>query len=363
MTIMFAPSFSSSFFSSISRRDFIAAATLSAAGISSSTFSRGVWAKKPEKKSVTIAVGGKNLYYYLPMALADWMGFYKEEGLDVKVVDFQGGSKSLQAVVGGSADVVSGAFEHTLMMQTKRQRMTAFVLQDRAPQCVFVMNRTTMKDEKDPAKLKGRRIGVSAPGSSTHVIANFVMQRAGVKPNEFSVIGVGTGAGAIAAMRAGQIDALVGLDPVITQLTDEKAITNVTDTRRVDESDALYGGAMVGGCLYAPEAFVKANPETVQRLTNAVIRSLKVIEKVSPETLLKSVPRQAFMGNPDLYAHCFVNNRPSMSTDGRFPAGCVEAAAKALSSVTPALASFKFDAAACFANQFAEASPINARKA
>lgn len=175
MTIMFAPSFSSSFFSSISRRDFIAAATLSAAGISSSTFSRGVWAKEPEKKSVTIAVGGKNLYYYLPMALADWMGFYKEEGLDVKVVDFQGGSKSLQAVVGGSADVVSGAFEHTLMMQTKRQRMTAFVLQDRAPQCVFVMNRTTMKDEKDPAKLKGRRIGVSAPGSSTHVIANFVM--------------------------------------------------------------------------------------------------------------------------------------------------------------------------------------------
>ena len=119
---MFAPSFSSSFVSSISRRDFIAAATLAAAGISASTFPRGVWAKEPEKKSVTIAVGGKNLYYYLPMALADWMGFYKEEGLDVKVVDFQGGSKSLQAVVGGSADVVSGAFEHTLMMQTKLQR-------------------------------------------------------------------------------------------------------------------------------------------------------------------------------------------------------------------------------------------------
>ena len=71
------------------------------------------------------------------MALADWMGFYKDEGLDVKVVDFQGGSKSLQAVVGGSADVVSGAFEHTLSMQTKRQSMQAFVLQDRAPQCVF----------------------------------------------------------------------------------------------------------------------------------------------------------------------------------------------------------------------------------
>lgn len=93
-------------FAFMSRRDFIAAAAMAAAGIVCSS-PRGVFAAEPEKRSVTIAVGGKNLYYYLPMALADWMGFYKDEGLDVKVVDFQGGSKSLQAVVGGSADVVS----------------------------------------------------------------------------------------------------------------------------------------------------------------------------------------------------------------------------------------------------------------
>lgn len=94
-------------FAFMSRRDFIAAAAMAAAGIVCSS-PRGVFAAEPEKRSVTIAVGGKNLYYYLPMALADWMGFYKDEGLDVKVVDFQGGSKSLQAVVGGSADVVRG---------------------------------------------------------------------------------------------------------------------------------------------------------------------------------------------------------------------------------------------------------------
>ena len=349
-----------SFFSRISRRDFIAACTLAAAGVSTAGLPRGAWAAELEKDSVTIAVGGKNLYYYLPMALADWMGFYKEEGVNVKVVDFQGGSKSLQAVIGGSADIVSGAFEHTLMMQTKRQRMTAFVLQDRAPQSVFAMNRATMGGETDPAKLKGRKIGVSAPGSSTHVIANFVMQRAGVRPNEFYVIGVGTGAGAVAAMRSGQVDAFVGLDPVITLLEGEKAITIVTDTRRINESDALYGGSMVGGCLYAPEDFIAKNPETVQRITNALIRSLKVIEKVTPETLMKPVPKAAFMGNPDLYAHCFVNNRPSVSADGRFPAGCVEAAARALSSVNPALEKFAFDASACFTNRFADASPRNA---
>ena len=143
-------------------------------------------------------------------------------------MDFQGGSKSLQAVVGGSADVVSGAFEHTLSMQTKRQSMQAFVLQDRAPQCVFAINRRTMKGVKDPAALKGRRIGVTAPGSHSHVMANFVMARAGVKSNEYSAIGIGSGAGAVAAVRSGQVDAFVGLDPVVTQLEEADAIDIVS---------------------------------------------------------------------------------------------------------------------------------------
>lgn len=79
-------------------------------------------------KSVKIAVGGKALYYYLPISIAESLGYFKDEGLDVEIIDFQGGSRSLQAVVGGSADVVSGAFEHTLSMQARGQAMQAFVL-------------------------------------------------------------------------------------------------------------------------------------------------------------------------------------------------------------------------------------------
>ena len=172
-----------------SRRTFCRGAALFAVGVSTGIGARSVFAAEPEKTEVTIAVGGKNLYYYLPAAIAEWKGFYKEEGLNVKVVDFQGGSKSLQAVVGGSADVVSGAFEHTLSMQAKRQAMRAFVLQGRAPQCVFAVNRKTMPNFKDVKELKGRRIGVTAPGSSSHVIANYVLKRAGLAANDVAVIG------------------------------------------------------------------------------------------------------------------------------------------------------------------------------
>lgn len=128
----------------ITRRAFITAAAGMAAA---SAFPFGeAFAAAPEKKNIKIAVGGQQLVYYLPLTIADRLGYFRDEGLNVSVIDFQGGSKSLQAVVGGSADICSGAFEHTVIMQTRGQRMQAFVLQGRAPQCVFAANLHTMKN-------------------------------------------------------------------------------------------------------------------------------------------------------------------------------------------------------------------------
>lgn len=336
----------------ISRRRFCMTAAAAAASAIAPSF-----ACAAEKTSVTIAVGGKNLYYYLPMAIADWMGFFKDEGLDVKVVDFQGGSRSLQAVIGGSADVVSGAFEHTLSMQTKRQAMRAFVLQDRAPQVVMAVNNRKMKDYKSLADLKGKRIGVTAPGSSSHVIANYVLATAGIKPSEVSVIGIGSGASAIAAVRSGQVDAFVGLDPVITTLEKDNLITIVADTRNVAESDKLFGGPMVAGCLYAPEAFIKNNPVTVQKLVNAVVRADRWLASATPEELVKHVPQQAFLGNREIYIEGFLKNRPAFSTDGRFPEGCARIAAEAVSSIRTDLKGFAFDYEAAYTNAFVDRVP------
>ena len=127
-------------------------------------------------------------------------------------------------------------------------------------------------------------------------------------------------------------------------------------TPAVWKKATLYNGPMVAGCLYAPQTFIDRNPETVQRMTNAVIRSLKTIAAITPEELMKSVPKAAFLGNPKLYVECFLRNRPAMSIDGRFPEGCVETAAKALASVKPELADFKFDATAAYTNRFVDAA-------
>src|SRR3989442_12916855 len=92
---------------------------------------------KPEKPKVSIAVGGKAAFYYLPLTISEQLGYFKAEGLDVEISDFAGGARALQAVVGGSADVCSGAFEHTIDLQSKNQMFPAFVLHGRAPQIAF----------------------------------------------------------------------------------------------------------------------------------------------------------------------------------------------------------------------------------
>src|SRR5262245_40250418 len=89
---------------------------------------------RPEKSRIAMAVGGKAAFYYLPLTISEQLGYFKAEGLDVEISDFAGGSKALQALVGGSADVCSGAYEHTINLQAKNQYLQSIVLQGRAPQ-------------------------------------------------------------------------------------------------------------------------------------------------------------------------------------------------------------------------------------
>ena len=305
-----------------------------------------------DKPKLTIAVGGKNLLYYLPLTIAESLGYFKAEGLDVTIADFAGGSRALQAVVGGSADVVSGAFEHTLNMQAKGQKLRAFALQGRAPQIVLGVNPKTLPDFKTVADLKGKKIGVTAPGSSTNVMANFVLAKAGLKPTDVSIIGVGTGSGAVAAMRSGQIDAMSNLDPVITLLQRSGDLKIVSDTRIVAESDKVFGGPMPAGCFYAPQSFIDKNPAAVQALANALVRANKWIQVAGPGDIIKAVPESYLLGDRAVYIDAFLASKGALSPDGMIPEAGAATALRALQSVDETLKDVKFDLAAVFTNEF-----------
>ncbi len=339
------------------RRHLLAA---SAAALAVSPFARGQAIEKP---ALTIAVGGKNLLYYLPLTIAETQGYFKAEGLDVTIADFAGGSRALQALIGGSADITSGAFEHTINMQVKGQRLRAFVMQGRAPQIVLGINPKTMPGFRSVAELKGRKLGVTAPGSSTHVLANFVLAKAGLKPGDVSIIGVGAGSGAVAAMRSGQIDAISNLDPVITLLSRSGDLKIVSDTRIVAEADRIFGGPMPSGCLYTQQTFLDKHPATAQALANAMVRADRWIQSAGASDIIKAVPENYLLGDRAVYVEAFLAAKAALSPDGTVPAAGAETARRALASIDPEIAAATIDLAAIWTNDYARRADMKYPKA
>ena len=308
---------------------------------------------KPEKSKLTIAVGGKNLFYYLPLTIAEQLGYFKDEGLQVEIPDFAGGAKALQALVGGSADVVSGAYEHTINMQAKNQPIMSVVLQGRAPQIVMAVSTKTMPGYKSIADLKGKKIGVTAPGSSTAMMASYVLAKAGLKASDVSFIGVGASSGAISAVKSGQVDAIANLDPVITMLQRDNLIKVVADTRTLKDTQAVYGGPMPAACLYTPVKFVQDNPGTTQALANAMVRALRWLQKAGPSDIVKTVPDAYLLGDRALYLAAWERVREAISPDGLMPEAGPATALRMLQTFEDSLKDKPIDLGKTYTNSFA----------
>ena len=334
----------------ISRRIFAGGAALAAATLALPALHAQ---SRLEKTKISLAVGGKAAFYYLPLTISEQLGYFKAEGLDIEISDFAGGARALQAVVGGSADVCSGAFEHTINLQSKNQMFRAFVLQGRAPQIAFGVSTKNMPNYRSIADLKGKKIGVSAPGSSTNMMANLVLSRGGLKASDVSFIGVGTAAGALTALRSGQIDAMSNTDPVMTMLEQKGEVRIISDTRTLKGTIDVFGGPMPAACLYAPMDFIQKNPNTCQALANAIVHGLKWLQTAGPGDIIKTVPESYLLGDRALYLASFNKVRESISLDGIIPDDGARTALKALASFDPNIKADRIDLAKTYTNVFA----------
>src|SRR5260221_13182955 len=199
------------------------------------------------RSKVIISAGGAGCLCFLPTMLARELGEYEKAGINAEIVDFKGGSQSLTAVIGGSADVVSGYFDHCVNLAAKNQSLVAFVTYDRYPGLVLVVSPAHKDEIKSIKDLAGKKVGVSAPGSSTDFFLKYLLKKNGVDPSSAAVIAVGLGPTAIAAMEQGQIDAAGMLDPAVTVLQNKfKDLKILSDTRTQHDTRAVFGGDYPG---------------------------------------------------------------------------------------------------------------------
>ncbi|MDR5833931.1 ABC transporter substrate-binding protein [Caballeronia sp. LZ034LL] len=305
----------------------------------------------PEKPELHIAAASTGITY-LPMLVAKQRGYFKDEGLDVTIAAFSGGSKTLEALLGGSSDMVAGAYSNTITMATKGQHLVVVAAQVICPGWIFGVSQKHGADVKSPKDLKGMRIGVSAPGSSTHMAVNYILHKAGLQPSDVSIIGVGQAAGAVAAMQAGQIDALIVNDPSATILTKDGSMRPLENMRTADGNVKVFGSDYPESSVFATKDFIDKNPKTVQAVANAIVRAEKWIAKATPQQVAENVPPQYLGDNKTLYAEAFTNSRRCIAQNGEITPKGAETVHQVLAAFDPAVAAAKIDLATTYDNRF-----------
>src|SRR6476659_6815251 len=315
------------------------------------------------QSKVTIAIGGGSCLCYLPTVLAKQLGEYEKAGLAVELVDLKGGSDALKAVLGGSADVVSGYFDHCVNLAAKKQELVSFVVYDRYPGLVLVVSPSHTSEIKSIKDLAGKKVGVSAPGSSTDFFLKYLLKKNGLDPTSAAVIGVGLGATAVAAMEQGQIDAAVMLDPSVTVLQGSHPDLKIlSDTRTQKDTLAVFGGEYPGGALYTKSGWIAAHPKETQALTNAIVATLKWIHSHTPEEIMAKMPEGLVGADKALYLAALKNTIPMYSTTGKMDPKGAEAVLAVFSQSSPEVKHAKIDLSKTYTNKFVEVAGTTGQK-
>jgi NitT/TauT family transport system substrate-binding protein len=246
-----------------------------------------------------------------PSYFASWLGFYKEEGVDVEISQIAGASKILEAVVGGSADVGGGVYEQTLQMAVEGKSIVCFLSLLKSPNFAII----AAPGIRTFADLRGKTVGVSSVGSPSQFYLTYLLTNAGVNPSEVSTSTVGMGAAAMAALERSQVDAAVLFGSAITTFLARKPDAVVlADTRTPEGLRAAFQVTEYpASCLLARREWLDAHRDSATRMARAVRRSLAWIREHSAEEILARVPSP---GDRAAELSAIRLAQPMYSTDG-----------------------------------------------
>ena len=291
---------------------------------------------------------------YLPTTLAQELGFYREEGLEVELQDFAGGAKSLQALVGGSADVVSGFYDHTIQMAAEGKPLVAFVTMLRFPGLVLVTSPQSASTITKIEELKGRIAGVTTAGSSSQMLLTYLLQRHGVAADAVSITAIGSAATAIAAVERGKVDAGMMADPAFTLVQKRNpGVRVLADLRTADGvKEAVGTTTYPASVLYTQAPWLAAHRDTVAKLARAITRTLAWMHAHTPEEIAAKTPKPLRGEDDALYVEALKNSMPMFSPDGAMAADGAEEVRVLLAASMEKVRAASIDTSTTFTNEF-----------
>jgi len=281
---------------------------------------------------ISIMVGGVDKIIYLPAKLAEQLGYFKDEGLDVELLSEPAGVNAENELLAGTVQGAVGFYDHSIDLQAKGKFVESVVQLSQAPGEVELVSARMADQIKSPADFKGKNLGVSALGSSTNFLTQYLAVSHGVPLGEFTSVPVGSGNTFIAAMQQGKIDAGMTSEPTISRLLKTGQAKILVDMRSVELTRQALGGVYPATCLYMQTEWVDDHHDDVQKLANAFVKTLRYIASHSAEEIAAHMPRDYYAGDKELYVHALATGRQMFTVDGVMPRDGPPTVLKVLSS-------------------------------
>lgn len=305
-------------------------------------------------QQVSLMVGGQSKQIYLPVVLAKTLGYFKAEGLDVRVLSEPAGVEAADEMLAGAVQGVIGFYDHNIELQSLGKYTMSVVQLGIAPGEAEMIS-TSVREVHGMGDLSGHRIGVTGLGSSTDFLSRFLLAQAGVKPGAAVLVPVGAGETLISAMQAGQIEAAMTTEPTVSRLLADHTARLLVDLRTDKATRAALGGPYPAACLYMEMGWVKTHHATVQRLVAALVHALHFIATHDGAQIARHVPAGFYAGDRAMYVAALNAGKGMFSRDGRMPPDGPPHVLKVLRRVLPTVRSAPIDLPRTYTNAFVAA--------
>ena len=270
--------------------------------------------------SLKIMVGGLNKQIYLPNMLAQQLGYFKAENLDVTLIDEGSGQASEEEVVAGNVDAGSGAYVHPMVLNTLGKKIETICQFGIAPGEAEVVDSslTNISSVKD---LAGKNLGVTDLGSGTHVLTQAILGTAGLDPSKSQYVAVGAGNTFIAAIQQHKIAAGMTTFPTISRLVNTGKGKILVSLLTPADTRAALGGDYPFIGIFAKNDWVNSNKDVAQRLVNAYVKTLKFMHSHTAAEIADKMPTDYFAGDKASYVADLQSQLGIFGTDCKMPVG------------------------------------------
>ena len=320
----------------------------------------GLSAHAEAAEKISIMVGGLEKIIYLPAKLAEQLGYFKAEGLDVELLSEPAGVDAENELLAGAVQGVVGFYDHSIDLQAKGKYVESVVQFSQAPGEVELVSAKLADQIKSPADFKDRNLGVTGLGSSTNFLTQYLAVKNGVPLGQFTSVPVGAGNTFIAAMQQGKIDAGMTTEPTISRLLKTGEAKILVDMRAADSTRQALGGLYPAASLYMETSWVEQHKEETQKLANAFVKTLHYISTHSADEIAVQMPKDYYAGDKDLYVNALATGKQMFTADGRMPADGPPTVLQVLSTFDKAVKGKTIDLSKTYTTVFVDAAKVAA---